>query len=64
MSGVMSLDLAWHAEHESGDTIDKIRKATDSMYSFASKTFLVVSVLVRAIGTTFILMSFNRLVPH
>jgi ABC-type multidrug transport system fused ATPase/permease subunit len=57
--GVMSLGLAWHSDHESGDTIDKIRKATDSMYGFCTRSFQVVNVLVRAVGTAVILISFN-----
>lgn len=59
LSGVLGLGLSWHALRDSGDTIDKVNKATDGLNRFASHLFTVVEVLVKAIGTTAILLFFN-----
>ncbi len=56
---VMSLGLSWHGNRDSGDTIDKVNKASDGLFSFSSKIFQVISVIIRAVGTTIILISFN-----
>lgn len=61
-SGVLSLPLSWHTDHDSGDTIDKINKSTNAIFAFSRHTFNVVKVLIRAIGTTAVLMYFNMYV--
>jgi len=58
-NAVLSLPLTWHSDHDSGDTIDKVNKATEAVYEFSRSTFLIVSVIVRIIGTTAVLMYFN-----
>ncbi len=58
-NGVLSLPLSWHTDHDSGDTIDKINKSTLSLYNFARNTIDVVKVLIRALGTTAVLVYFN-----
>ncbi len=58
-NGVLSLPLSWHTDHDSGDTIDKINKSTEAIFGFSRHTFNVVKVLIRAIGTTAVLMYFN-----
>jgi len=59
LSGVLSLGLSWHSIRDSGDTIDKIEKSANGLFRFASHTFLVLEVLIKAIGTTIILLFFN-----
>ena len=58
-NAVMSLPLAWHTDHDSGDTIDKVNKATNSVYDFAKSTFILVGILVRIIASTIVLAYFN-----
>ncbi len=59
LSGVFNLGLSWHALRESGDTIDKVNKATEGLYSFSRNAYSVVSVVIKAVGTTAILLFFN-----
>lgn len=46
---VMELPAKWHKDHHSGDTIDKINKASENLFSFSSELFLIIQNL-----TTFI----------
>ena len=59
LSGVFGLGLSWHALRESGDTIDKVNKATEGLYSFSRNSHTVVSVVIKAVGTTVVLFFFN-----
>jgi ATP-binding cassette subfamily B protein len=58
-NAVLALPLTWHSDHDSGDTIDKVNKATEAMFEFSRSTFLIVSVIVRIFGTTAVLIYFN-----
>ncbi len=60
ISGVMSLPLQWHTDHHSGDTIDKIKKGTDSLYSFSSSSFLIIYGLVKLICSYVMLVYFSH----
>ena len=46
VSGVMSLPASWHTNHHSGDTIDKINKATSGLKQFSDRSFVVIQVLI------------------
>ncbi len=39
LKGVMTLPMEWHVDHHSGNTIDKIEKGTNSLYSFSEDSF-------------------------
>lgn len=58
-NAVMYLPLTWHSDHDSGDTIDKVNKATDSLFEYSKHTFNILRVFVKAIGTATILIYFN-----
>ncbi len=47
IGGVLSLGLDWHAEHHSGDTIDKVEKGSSALHDFSSESFEVISPIVR-----------------
>lgn len=49
LKGVMTLPMEWHAEHHSGDTIDKIEKGTSSLYSFSEDSFEPIYSIVELI---------------
>ncbi|MBU6231195.1 MAG: ABC transporter ATP-binding protein [Patescibacteria group bacterium] len=49
VSGVMGLDLEWHAEHHSGDTIDKVEKGSQALMGFSESSFLPISSLVQLV---------------
>lgn len=51
LQGVMGLPMEWHVDHHSGDTIDKIEKGTNALYSFSEATFQVVYAVVRLVGS-------------
>lgn len=57
--GVVDLPLAWHNDRDSGDTIDKINKASFALADYISSSFLVVQSLVSAIGTVVVLWFFD-----
>ena len=59
ISGVLGLGLSWHAQRDSGDTIDKVNKAADGMFRFSSLMFNIIQIIVKAIGTSIILLTFN-----
>lgn len=59
LSGTMALPMTWHTDHHSGDTIDKINKGTNALYSFTTDSFLLIETLVRLIGSYFVLVYFN-----
>jgi ATP-binding cassette subfamily B protein len=52
------LPLQWHRDHHSGDSIDKINKATNSLADFFDASFEVTYMLFRFIGTQIILFFF------
>ncbi len=52
------LPLQWHREHHSGDSIDKINRATNSLSTYFDMTFEVLYMLFRLIGTQVILFAF------
>lgn len=59
IANTLDLNLSWHSNRDSGDTIDKINKASDGLYRFYSSNFRVIEVIIKAIGTTAVLMFFN-----
>jgi ABC-type multidrug transport system fused ATPase/permease subunit len=58
-NAVVSLPLTWHSDHDSGDTIDKVNKATDSVFEFSATTFNWVRVFIRIIGVSIVLAAFD-----
>lgn len=59
LEGTMALPPAWHADHHSGDTIDRIEKATSGLYEFANRTFTVISLVVTFAAAYAALIFFN-----
>lgn len=59
LAGVLGLPPEWHADHHSGDTIDKIEKGTAALYRFAESTFEMIESVVRVVGSYIVLVYFN-----
>ena len=59
LKGVMGLSSSWHANHQSGDTIDKIEKGTKALYEFSEMGFMVIATLIKLVGASIILFFFN-----
>ena len=52
MRVVLKLPIKWHKDHHSGDTIDKINRASNSLEEFAShRTFEIVYALINFFGS-------------
>jgi ATP-binding cassette subfamily B protein len=60
LRGVMNLPMEWHAEHHSGNTIDKIEKGTSALYTFSEESFEVIYAIVRLVGSYIVLVYFSR----
>ena len=56
---VMDLPASWHKYHHSGDTIDKINKASENLFSFAGAFFQIVQGLTQLFGSIIILSLFS-----
>lgn len=59
LRGTMSLPIAWHTDHHSGDTIDKINKGTNALYNFSEDSFMLIETFVRLIGSVIALVYFD-----
>lgn len=59
LNGTMGLKSEWHTDHHSGDTIDKIEKATNSLYDFGCRSFEVIETIVQFVSSFLALMYFN-----
>jgi len=59
LDGVMTLPPEWHANHHSGNTIDRIEKSTAALYSFSTDSYEVIETIVRFIGSYIALAYFN-----
>ncbi len=59
IDGTLNLSAAWHTDHHSGDTIDKIEKSTDALYVYAGRLFEVIETVVRFVSSYIALAYFN-----
>ena len=56
LKGIMTLPLEWHSEHHSGDSVDKIGKGTESLYTFSEDTFEVIAPIIQLVGSYAVLV--------
>ena len=59
LDGVLNLKLSWHGSRDSGDTIDKINRASNALFRFSSKIFLSIEIVIKVVGTAVVLYFFN-----
>jgi ABC-type multidrug transport system fused ATPase/permease subunit len=55
----MELPTAWHKDHHSGDTIDKINKASDRLDDFSSELFVIIQNIVGLTASLIILAIYD-----
>ena len=55
----LDLPAEWHKNHHSGDTIDKINKASEALFNFSQSIFMIVQNAVGLVGAIIILMLFD-----
>jgi ABC-type multidrug transport system fused ATPase/permease subunit len=60
LDGVMALPTEWHADHHSGDTIDKVEKGTKALYKFSEDTSQIIESVVRLVSSYIVLTYFNH----
>lgn len=60
LQGVMGLPMEWHVDHHSGDTIDKVEKGTNALFSFSEESFEVIYAVVRLVGSYGMLVYFSH----
>ncbi len=59
LEGTMALPASWHADHHSGDTIDKIQKGSNALFEFSARSFMIVEAIVGTFGAYIALAYFN-----
>ncbi|MFA5141585.1 MAG: ABC transporter ATP-binding protein [Candidatus Woesearchaeota archaeon] len=59
LGGIMVLPAEWHADHQSGDTIDKVQKGTDSLYDFSESSHEYIEIIIKFITSYLALIYFN-----
>ena len=52
------LPLKWHREHHSGDSIDKVNRASNSLFEFFDTSFEIAYMFFRLIGSMIVLVVF------
>jgi len=61
LSNILKLNISWHTDRDSGETIDKVGKATEAIHSFAGSTFVTINIVVSIIGTTIAMYLYHPL---
>ena len=59
LKGVMALPLGWHADRHSGNTIDKIEKGSNAIFSFSEGSFMFIQAFVRLAIAVGVLIYFS-----
>lgn len=56
---VMDLPVEWQKDNHSGDTISKINKASEALFTFSEELFMIVQNIVQLVGSIAILFFFD-----
>jgi len=59
LNGVMTLPAEWHADHQSGDTIDKIEKGTNALHNYTEDSYELLEMAIRFTSSYLALIYFN-----
>lgn len=59
-STLTALPLQWHKTHHSGKTINRIGKASNSLYDFSENSFQLIEMMIRPLGA---LVALSLLLP-
>lgn len=60
LEGLVSLGVSWHADRDSGDTIDKVNKASEGLYKFSTHVFQDMEIIARVLGPVAILYIYSH----
>jgi ABC-type multidrug transport system fused ATPase/permease subunit len=61
LNGTMALPIEWHADHHSGDTIDKIEKGTTALFNFSERTFEIIETAILLVFAFSVMLFFDPL---
>lgn len=59
LKGVMTLPLKWHVDHHTGDTIDKVNKGTEALYSFSEDSFIPIRAAIQLVASYIVIGYFD-----
>ncbi len=59
---LQSLPVAWHQDHHSGDTINRVRKAGDGLYQFGQNQFLYIMMVVQVVMAFSVIIYFSPMI--
>lgn len=60
LEGVLAKNTLWHNEHDSGDTINRIQKASDGLKNFSENIYQIIQTVVRLVGTSLVLYFYSH----
>ncbi len=49
LKGIMALPMGWHVEHHTGDSIDKVEKGANALFSFSEDTFGIIYAIIELV---------------
>ena len=61
LKGTMDMPMEWHADHHSGDVIDKIEKGTGALFNFSGRTYELIDTAIVLITAFAVLFFFDAL---
>lgn len=62
LEGVLQRNSLWHNEYDSGDTINRIQKASEGLKNFCENIYQIIQTVVRLIGTTAVLYFYSHMI--
>ncbi len=59
LKGLFDLGVQWHADRDSGEIIDKVKKSSQAIFAFTQNFYIYIRVFIRLVGISVILLFFN-----
>ncbi|MBX4191725.1 MAG: ABC transporter ATP-binding protein/permease [Candidatus Doudnabacteria bacterium] len=59
MEKILSLPTSWHKDHHSGETIDRVNKASENLFEFSRLVFIITTNIVRLLGGVIVIWFFD-----
>ncbi|HIQ57170.1 TPA: ABC transporter ATP-binding protein [Candidatus Gracilibacteria bacterium] len=60
IKNVLSQDLSWHTEKQSGDIIDKIEKGRTALFNFSRSFYNFIAIVINTIGIFIMISLYNQ----
>lgn len=59
---LQGLPIAWHRDHHSGDTINRVRKAADCLFEFSQNQFMYIMMITQVVMSFTIIVFLSPLI--